>query len=201
MKAIIIGNGAMTCYDRLADCAKDANIVLCADGGYKHAETAGVKADLVIGDFDSSEEPKNIKRYVFPTHKDLTDSELCVKYAVEHGYDEIVMFAVTGSRIDHSLTNMFLLAQCKNGCIIDDNNEIYLMRKSFSLICKKGKTLSVIPVYGDLIGVTITGAEYPLNNETLFFGESRGNSNIIADNDCEITAKSGMALIIINNGE
>ena len=111
------------------------------------------------------------------------------------------MFAVTGSRIDHSLTNMFLLTQCKNGCIIDDNNEIYLMRKSFSIIGKKGKTLSVIPVCGDLTEVTITGAEYPLNNETLFFGESRGNSNIIADNDCKITAKSGMALIIINNGE
>ena len=201
MKAVIIGNGTLTDYDKLKRYAENADIVLCADGGYKHAEAAGIKIDLVMGDFDSSEEPGHIKKCVFPTHKEYTDSELCLHYAKEHGYDEIVMFAVTGTRLDHSLTNMLLLSQCRNGCIMDDNNEIYLLKDRFFTSGKKGKTISVIPVYGDLCGVSTVGTEYPLYNETLFFGESRGNSNVITDDYCEITAKGGMALVILNNGE
>lgn len=201
MKAVIVGSGSLENYEKLRTAAADADLVICADGGYKHAEAAGVSIDLVIGDFDSSAEPCNIKKLVFPARKEYTDSELCVRYAVENGYDEIVMLAVTGTRMDHSLTNILLLSQCENGCIIDDNNEIYLMKNRISISGKKGKTFSVIPVYGDLCGVSTKGAEYPLYGETLFFGESRGNSNVITDDYCEITAVSGMAAIIINNGE
>lgn len=201
MRAVIVGSGSLADYEKLQSAARDADLVLCADGGYKHAEAAGVKVDLVIGDFDSAEEPEHIKKYVFPTRKEYTDSELCIRYAEEHGYDEVVMFAVTGTRIDHSLTNILLLSRCKNGCIIDDNNEIYLLKNKFSVSGKKGKTFSIIPVYGDLCGVSTKGAEYPLCGETLFFGESRGNSNVITDDYCEITAESGMAAVIINNGE
>lgn len=201
MRAVIVGNGTLTDYTRLRKEASGADLVLCADGGYKHALNAGVKIDFVIGDFDSSEEPKNIEKYVFPTRKDYTDSELCIHYANEHGCDEIVMFAVTGTRLDHSLTNILLLKQCKNGCIVDANNEIYLLENKFAVRGRKGKTLSVIPVYGDLCGVSAVGTEYPVLGETLYFGESRGNSNIITDDYCEITAESGMAVIIINNGE
>ena len=40
------------------------------------------------------------------------------------------------------------------------------------------------------------GLEYPLNDETLYFGSSRGISNIMLADKCNITIKSGMALVI-----
>lgn len=202
MRAVIIGNGTVSDYELIRSIIKEDDFIICADGGYNHAKKAGIVPDLVIGDFDSSVKPANdIERFVYPVQKDFTDGELCVKYACEHGFEEIVMLGMTGSRMDHTLTDMLLLAQCKKGCIIDDNNEIYLLRDKFVIENKKGMTLSIIPVNSDLCGLYAKGLEYPLNGDTLYFGESRGNSNVITEDYCEITAKSGMGFIIINSGQ
>lgn len=202
MRAIIIGNGTITNYTVMKQNAQKADIIICADGGYYHAQKAGIIPDVVIGDFDSSLEPgDNITKFIYPTKKDFTDGELCVKYACDHGYDEIMMFGMTGSRMDHTLNDMLLLIQCKNGCVIDNNNEIYLLRNKFFIEGKKGMTLSIIPIRGDLTGIYTKGLEYSLCGETLYFGESRGNSNIITEDYCEIKAENGIGFIIINNGE
>lgn len=202
MRAVIIGNGTVLDYELIRSMIKEDDFVICADGGYNHAKKTGIVPDLVIGDFDSSVKPENdIAKFVYPVRKDFTDGELCVKYACEHGFEEIVMLGMTGNRMDHTLTDMLLLAQCKKGCIIDDNNEIYLLRDKFVIENKKGMTLSIIPVNGDLCGLYARGLEYPLNGDTLYFGESRGNSNIITEDYCEITARSGMGFIIINKGQ
>ena len=53
----------------------------------------------------------------------------------------------------------------------------------------------------DLEGITTQGLEYPLHDETLFFGESRGNSNVVTDDTCIIEVRSGMGIVIINTGD
>ena len=75
------------------------------------------------------------------------------------------------------------------------------IKDSLELKGYKGKTLSIIPVFGNLEGITTCGLEYPLDNETLYFAQSRGNSNVVTDDECKIEVKSGIGLIIINNGE
>lgn len=202
MRAVIIGNGKISSYARLSERIRHDDFVICADGGYIYADNAGIKINLIMGDFDSAPEPDtDTAKLVYPVRKDYTDSEICVKYALEHGYDEILMFGMTGSRMDHTLTNMLLLMQCENACIVDDNNEIYLLRGSFCAKNKKGKTLSIIPIGGDINGIATKGLDYPLRNETLYMGESRGNSNVICDDYCEITTRDGIGFVIINDGE
>lgn len=202
MRAIIIGNGKINDYASLKNAIKKDDFVICADGGYIHAQKSGIVPDLIIGDFDSSKMPDNeIEKCIYPKRKDFTDSEICFNYACEKGCDEILMFGMTGTRQDHTLSNMLLLFRKKNSVMIDDNNEIYPLIDSFSVSGKRGKTLSIIPINGDLCGVVTKGLDYPLNNETLYFGESRGNSNVIVADMCEITVKSGKGIIIINSGE
>lgn len=203
MRAVIIGNGCIGDYARAKTYIKEGDFVICADGGIRHAVKMGIKADLLIGDFDSSDTSYKdaVKSMVYPTRKDFTDGELCVKYANEHGYDEVVMLGMTGSRMDHSLTDILLLSQCKNGMIADDNNEIYYIKDKLEIEGKRGMTLSIIPLKGDLCGIVTEGLDYPLNDETLYFGESRGNSNVIVADYCSISAKSGEAAVIINSGE
>lgn len=115
---------------------------------------------------------------------------------VDNGYEDIVLIAMTGDRFDHSIADILLLEKCKNGVLIDDNNEIYLLKDKLSLNGKTGQTLSIIPIKDNAVGITTDGLEYPLNDETLYFGSSRGISNIMLADKCNITIKSGMALVI-----
>ena len=158
MRAVIIGNGDIKDYQYIK--SKINDFIICADGGYNHAEKMGIVPDVLIGDFDSAKNFEKVKdRIEYPKRKDFTDGELAVAYAVDNGYEDIVLIAMTGDRFDHSIADILLLEKCKNG-------------------------------------VTTDGLEYPLNDETLYFGSSRGISNVMLADKCNITIKSGMALVI-----
>ena len=201
MRAVIIGNGDIHNYEYIKTKLRKDDFIICADGGLRHTSPLGVSPDIAIGDFDSSSKNETVKTYEYPIHKDFTDGELAVNYALENGYNEIILLAMTGKRLDHTLTNLFQLTKGNNICLIDDNNEIHLLSGSITLNGLKGKTMSLIPIFSNLKEVYLSGTLYPLNGETLYFGEGRGNSNIITEDICTISAKDGMGLIFINNGE
>lgn len=203
MRAVIIGNGNIEDYGYIRGLIKSGDTVICADGGLRHAAAMGIRPDIAIGDFDSSERADGIETYEFPVRKDCTDGELAVEYAVDKGFSEILLLGMTGNRIDHMLTNIFLIFKGERITLADEHNEIYGITggERLTLSGKKGKTLSIIPVNGDLAGIVTEGLEYPLRNETLYFGRGRGNSNVVTADVCSIRAKSGMAAVIVNNGE
>lgn len=197
MRAVIIGSGNIRDYEYIKSKICENDYIICADGGYDHAVKMEISPDILIGDFDSvSELPETSEIIKYPARKDFTDGELAVKYAVEHGFNEVLLLAMTGDRADHTITDILLLTQCKSGCIADDNNEIYLLRDSVTVSGNKGDTVSIVPVSGDVEGITTQNLEYPLCNETLYFGESRGVSNVMTAEKCIITAKKGMGLVI-----
>ena len=201
MRAVIIGNGEIRDYTYIKSFLRPDDFIICADGGLRHVKGLGVNPDIAIGDFDSYTKPDGIKSVIFPSHKNLTDGEIAVDYAIENGYFEILLLAMTGSRLDHTFTNIFQLAKQGNITLIDDDNEVYVIKDSITLKGKKGKTMSVIPVFSNLVGVTATGVYYPLDNDTLVFGEGRGNSNVITDDMCTVSVKDGTGIIFINNGD
>ncbi len=201
MRAVIIGNGEIKDYEYIRSKINDEDYIICADGGLRHLENLKISANLAIGDFDSSKIRNDIKCISYPTDKDFTDGEIALDYAIENGYSEIIMIGMTSTRLDHTLTNMLLLSKDKNICIIDDKNEIYSVAHKLVLSGKKGKNLSLIPIYGNLTGVCTKGLKYTLNDDILFFGSSRGNSNIITDEECVITIKDGIGIVIVNDGE
>lgn len=80
------------------------DVVLAADGGYRHCQTAGITPDLLLGDFDSleSERPDNIPTHTFPVEKDDTDTMLAIRYGLEQGYQTFHLYGGTGGRMDHT---------------------------------------------------------------------------------------------------
>ena len=124
MKALIIGSGN---FSRKALGLLDREFyTICADGGYDHAKKQGIVPDILLGDLDSISERADIKTLVFPTEKNETDSEIALLYAIEKGYKDIVLTGVTGTRLDHTLNNIFLLKTASElgakAVIADDNN-------------------------------------------------------------------------------
>lgn len=197
MRALIIGNGDIKNYDNIMRKIGRTDLIICADGGYNHAKKMGITPDVLIGDLDSAIGYENIKNRVeYPTRKDFTDGELAVMYAEEHGCDSVVMVGMTGDRLDHTFADIMLLNKCKDGVVIDDNNAIYLLRDRLIINGRSGQTLSIIPVTADARGISTSGLEYPLDNETLYFSSTRGISNVMTADICEITIKEGLALVV-----
>ncbi len=202
MRAVIIGNGQIDDYEYIKSKIRDTDHIICADGGYVHAKNMGIVPDILLGDFDSLKDmPKGIKTLRFPVKKDETDSELALSYAKRLNPDSILLVGFTGSRADHTLNNILMLTRYENARIIDSKNEIFAFSGRVEIKNRKGKTLSIIPVGGDIEGIAARGLEYPLNDETLFFCRSRGISNTVVSDDCIIESKSGMGIIVINDGE
>ncbi|MBQ7573793.1 MAG: thiamine diphosphokinase [Clostridia bacterium] len=202
MRVVIIGSGQINDYAHLKKQIRKDDYIICADGGYNHAKNMGIVPNLLVGDFDSIRDiPKGIKTLKFPVRKDETDSELALSLAEEQGADEILLLGFTGDRADHMLNNILMLTRYAEAKILDDKNEIFAFLGEVSIKNRKGKTLSIIPINGDIIGISTAGLDYPLDNETLYFGKSRGVSNVIVSDDCTIKSESGMGIIVINNGE
>lgn len=201
MRAVIIGNGSMFDYDYISSKLRPDDYIVCADGGYKHAKKLNVKPNVLIGDMDSIGDNDYDGEVInLPIRKDFTDSDVCIKFIMLKDFDEVMLLGFTGARIDHSITNLMLLKQFadaeKRAYILDEHNEIYFAVNENNIYGKKGDIVSIIPFGGNLCGITTQGLDYPLNDETLIFGESRGVSNIMSGDKCTISIKSGTGLII-----
>lgn len=199
MKAILIANGNMPDIKNVQKVFGSGFKVICADGGYDTALRLGLVPDIVIGDMDSVID-RDIKaeQIVYPARKDYTDSELVMEYARDSGYTDVVLIGFTGTRLDHTLTNISLLLEYPelNAVIIDDNNEIRLLRSDNIIKGKKGDIVSVVPFGENLLGVETEGLEYPLNKENLYFGKGRGVSNVMTGNQCRVKIEAGAGLLI-----
>lgn len=183
---------------------RDSGDIYCADGGANLLEELGILPMEIWGDFDSvssgildrySESGVIIKK--FPKDKDFTDGELILKYITEKGYDEIVVIGGLGGRKDHELTNLNLMFKFKNLTFITEREEIFAIDRKREFIGEKGKTISFVPFSERVEGVTLKGFKYPLNNYTLYQGDTICMSNIAIEDRATINFKMGKLLGII----
>ena len=93
------------------------DFIACADGGWLACFSMGFNADVVIGDCDSlsaehiSEiKEQGIKMVVHPREKDDTDTMLCAKYGLAHGYDRFLIIGGIGGDFGHTIANLQVLS-------------------------------------------------------------------------------------------
>jgi len=207
MKALIISSGNSLDTDYLTKLMKESDYTICADGGTNKVIKLDLKPDLIIGDLDSidSKALKYVKHHGipierYPKEKDDSDTEIALKYLIDKGYKEITLVGVTGTRMDHTISSIFLLNRLlKNnikGKIIDDNNEIYLIEDYIKLEKREQYYISVIPLTMEGIVITIRGCYYSLEEKHIEFNSTLGISNIIVDKFCEIIVHKGTAIVI-----
>ena len=212
MVIFIISGGSISDSDilhRWLDKEPDA-VVVCADGGSRYAEAAGIVPYAVIGDMDSvderlissfEEQGSTIIRH-FP-EKDETDTELALRYALSLRPKRIFLFGALGARWDHSLANILLLAGAVPADvdlrIIDDSCEIFLVTRKISVRGKTGQTISILPLSPVVTGVTLRGFEYPLSDAEIKMGSSLGISNRLTGTEGFVEVKSGRLMVISNS--
>lgn len=186
--------------------------IIAADSGLNWAYRLGLRPDRMMGDFDSVK-PEVLQYYqelgipseTFPARKDFTDSELALWAAIDESRagDEIWMLGGIGSRMDHTLANVFMLYEpLKKGIrarLLDGCNEIWLVQAPLELRLKKRaeqQYLSLLPFLGDAEGIDLEGFAYPLHDYTLRMGRSICTSNEFEDETGIIRFKKGYLLVI-----
>jgi thiamine pyrophosphokinase len=144
MTGVIICGGRIEDYNRAGKYCRGADIVISADSGARHCKALGIVPDIVLGDFDSIDrgdfrelEAAGAEILRYPVEKDMTDSELAVETAIKSGCSRVILLGSFGSRLDHSISNLFLLKKLHDanveGIIADEKNEIRLISGSIKL--------------------------------------------------------------------
>ncbi len=206
MRAIIFANGGYTQPSVL----QDDDLIIAADGGARHCLAFGLTPHLVVGDFDSLDaehldflQQTGAELIQYPTRKDYTDLELALQHARQRGASEILVLAALGGRWDQTLANVLLPAAKEytglNIRLVDGDQEIFLLTPGQTHLIhgQAGDTLSLIPLQGDVYGITTHGLEYPLLSETLLFGSTRGVSNLLLATQAQVTLKDGLLLCVL----
>ncbi len=179
--------------------------IICADGGLIHADKLGIRPDLLLGDFDSAPQEilkkySNVERIGFPPEKDYTDMHLALEEAISRGAQRIDCLGATGTRLDHTLTNIDLLSMGeKTGVpvtLYDSHNRIRFCSGEMHIKRREqfGKYVSILP-FTDTALVSLSGMKYPLTRGLIRRGASLTVSNEIAGEEGIIQVAEGSVLV------
>ena len=197
-KAVVISAGSITDYGYIKSFINEGDFVICADGGLNHAKKMGVVPNLTVGDFDSFQGELTGEVKKFNPEKDYTDTHLAVQEALEKGFGEIVLVGCTGTRLDHTLSNIglleYILKNDAKGFLVDEHNIVTVIDEN-TVIEKDNTHLSLIPI-GEVKGVTLENLKYSLKDYDLKFSETLAISNEFTDKDAVIKIKEGSLIVI-----
>ncbi len=178
-------------------------LILCADCGYLHAKRLGIVPDVLMGDFDSLNEPlpKHCQILRHPVEKDETDTMLAVYYGRDMGCTEFHIYgAFGGARIDHSIANIQMLhhmaEQGLHGVLYDGSTQVSVQLAGTKRYPKTNGFLSLFSLTDVCSGLTAKGVKYPLEAAELRNTFPLGVSNEILADEAEITLESGALLVV-----
>ena len=218
---IIVSGGNIHSDFALDFLKKNEACLIAADKGLEFFLEHQLLPDAVIGDFDSlseyggmtewkvqkgfRNEIKEIKVIRLRPEKDDSDTQSAMNYAIRTGAKEIVIFGVTGNRVDHLMANFGLLVLAQNQgaevTLVDQYN--YMKLISDGTVLKKseqfGKYVSFFPFGGNVTDLTLEGFKYPLSNYCLTAADSGLTvSNEIISEHARVTFSSGELLMIMS---
>ncbi len=195
----------------LVEAPSDGDLIIAADSGYFTAKSFGITPDLLVGDLDSLDtaviapyELDEMEKIIVPAVKDDTDTQLAVDTAISRGYEKIVIVGGLGGRVDHTLSNVFLLEYIADkgieAILNDGRNRVRILIADNEKRCAKiergYKYLSLISASDKCCEVSVTGVYYPLNGAEITRSYSYAVSNEIIAESAEVSLFDGRLLIV-----
>ena len=200
-RCVIIGGASIASPAYIRKYLRDDDFMIFCDCGLRHAEALGREPDLIVGDFDSYENPHSkIPTIVLPHEKDDTDTAFAVKEGLRRGFEEFLLIGAIGERFDHSLGNIQLLYMLdtagKRAQIADDYSLIEVV-SSEAFVGEESEYFSLLAISGKAEGISITGAKYCLSDASLDSDFPLGVSNeVLPGQTARVSVKSGRLLLV-----
>jgi len=184
-----------------------ASCVIAADSGLSHARRLGLHVDVVVGDLDSVDPAELaaaeqsgtvVERH--PAEKDATDLELALDAACTRGAHRVTVVGGYGGRLDHFLANALCLAAERFARLTLDAwigaAHVVVVRDRVRLSGAPGSPVTLLPLGGPACGITTSGLRYPLDDEDLAPGTTRGVSNELLGPEASVALGGGVLLAI-----
>lgn len=176
--------------------------VIAADGGYRSLHRLGIRADLVVGDFDSLEgRPDHPNVLMLAKEKDNTDMAAALELGRARGYRTFRLYGGTGGRVDHTLANLqcltWLSRQGCRGYLYGDNWTAAAVTDGALHLDAAHRGYVSVFCQGDRAeGVFLRGLKYPLRDATLTCDVALGVSNEFTGADSCIEVARGTLLVV-----
>lgn len=181
--------------------------VIAADGGLELTRHLSRAADLLVGDLDSAT-PEAVEAAraagtrveVHPVDKDRTDLAIALDAALERAPARVLVLGGHGGRLDHLLANALLLCAERYAAlrIVAQAGPatVTVIHDHALLTGTPGEIVSLLAVHGPARGVRTEGLSFPLDDEDLAPGSSRGVSNRLATPHARVEVTAGTVLAV-----
>lgn len=184
---------------------------VAADSGADNALALGLAVDAVVGDMDSINpatletlRARDVEIEEHPSRKNATDLELAMVRALAEQPERLLVIGIGGGRIDHELANLAVLASEETGTVrvegLLGSARVTVIRGSMAITGALGETVSLLPAFGDVEGVTTDGLEYQLQDEPLLATGARGVSNRFVAKEAKVSVRRGVLLAVQPHG-
>lgn len=190
--------------------------VVAADSGTDTALALGLHVDVVVGDLDSvtpaglaAAEAGGARVERHPVAKDATDLALAIEEAIAllgGGPGHVVVLGGDGGRLDHLLAGALALADpAWAGVTVRAHlgpATVHVLHgpASRDLGGAPGDLLTLLPVGGPATGIRTSGLAYPLRDEALAPGSTRGVSNVVESLPVTVSLEAGALLAVLPGG-
>ena len=201
-RCVIVGGAGIREYQRIRESLRGDDWFVYCDGGLKHVQELGREPNLIVGDFDSHEQPAtDTETIVLPCEKDDTDTVYAVKEAVRRGFRDFLLIGVTGERFDHTFGNISLLLYLDSlgipACILDDYSEMSIISRGTAEVKEDCSWFSLLNISGTAKGITIRGAKYPLTDGEITSEYQYGISNeVLPGKTAHVSVREGRLLLV-----
>jgi thiamine pyrophosphokinase len=136
----------------------------------------------------------------FPAEKDFTDLELALQRARDVGAADVLVVGGAGGRLDHFVANVLVLASPDYATMqvraLVGDALMTVIRDRRELHGEPGTLLTLLPLGGPARGIRTEGLRYPLRDETLTPGSTRGVSNVFEAPVATVALDAGVLLAV-----
>ena len=181
-RCVIVGGAGIADYEFVRSYLNEDDYVVYCDCGLKHMDALERRPDLIVGDFDSHENPNlDIETIVLPTIKNDTDTVFAVKEALGRCFEDFLLLGVVGARLDHTLGNVSILLMLdtmgKKAKIVDDYSEMEIVSDKIAEVDDFWQYFSLLNITGVAEDITITNAKYEIQDAEIDTDWQYGVSN------------------------
>ena len=202
-RTIILANGEFPHHSEPLSFLKEANQIICCDGGAEAAVKNGIEPDYILGDIDSL--PSELqKRYKTRLHVDkdceINDLTKAVNFCLSKNWNEITILGATGKREDHSIGNVGLLGDYAERAkiqMITDYGVFVPILQTAQFQSFAGQQISIFCLTPET-NFTFFGLKYPLTRQKIS-KLWQGTLNEAIGNEFSIEMDAGKALVFRNH--